>query len=311
MGEPDRATKIYVRRKDVFADIVNQYIYHGRQVIQPDQLRELDTASLVRTSRGTSVQKDRDVVRMVMKTDGKTAFCIIGVEDQTNVHYAMPVRGILYDAMRLDEQVQSIAKKNRKNRETGTQKTNGAAFTSGFTKNDHLLPVVTIVVHFGTEPWDGARSLHELYQCSDKRLLRLAPDYHLNLIDPATMTEKDLMKFRTNMREILQMLQCANDAEKLQNLVTRHSRFRQVDREAVDVMNATTKANLSYSKNKEKIDMCKAINDIRVEGKKEGTTEERLKNIKSIMKKLNMTAQQAMDMLDIPKPAQSKILAML
>lgn len=38
----------------------------------------------------------------------------------------------------------------------------GAEFTSGFSKDDRLIPVITLAVYWGTEPWDGPRNLHEM-----------------------------------------------------------------------------------------------------------------------------------------------------
>ena len=105
MGQVDSVTKAYVQHNVVFADIFNQFIYDGRQVIQPDNLRELDTTALGRGRNGKMLQKNRDVLKLAMKTDGRTAYCILGVENQTKIHYAMVVRNMLYDALRLDEQV--------------------------------------------------------------------------------------------------------------------------------------------------------------------------------------------------------------
>ncbi len=43
MGKLDILTKEYMKRPSVFADVLNQFIYKGRQVIDPDRLVELDT----------------------------------------------------------------------------------------------------------------------------------------------------------------------------------------------------------------------------------------------------------------------------
>ena len=116
MGQVDSVTKAYVRRNVVFADIFNQFIYDGRQVIQPDSLRELDTTALGRGRNGRLLQKNRDVLKLAMKTDGRTACCILGVESQAKIHYAMVVRNMLYDALRVDEQVRRICARNGKNK---------------------------------------------------------------------------------------------------------------------------------------------------------------------------------------------------
>ena len=52
-------------------------------------------------------------------------------------------------------------------------------------------------------------------------------------------------------------------------------------------------------------------NESRAEGKAEGVDETRLENIKSVMKNLKYSSQQAMDLLDIAPADQSKYAAML
>ena len=60
-------------------------------------------------------------------------------------------------------------------------------------------------------------------------------------------------------------------------------------------------------------DMCAAIDemmeDSREEGREEGREESLLSNLKTLMKKLKLTVEQAMDMLDVP-PESRKALAL-
>ena len=47
MSKKDTVTKAFVRENAVFADAFNYRIFNGKKVIQPEQLRELDTTELV------------------------------------------------------------------------------------------------------------------------------------------------------------------------------------------------------------------------------------------------------------------------
>ena len=47
MSKKDTVTKAFVRENAVFADAFNYMIFNGKKVIQPEQLRELDTTELV------------------------------------------------------------------------------------------------------------------------------------------------------------------------------------------------------------------------------------------------------------------------
>ena len=53
-------------------------------------------------------------------------------------------------------------------------------------------------------------------------------------------------------------------------MVNADERFKSVERQAVDVINAVTSSKVKYSKGEEKIDMCAAIQEIREEGRLEG-----------------------------------------
>ena len=48
-----------------------------------------------------------------------------------------------------------------------------------------------------------------------------------------------------------------------------------------------------------------------VKGREEGREEEKLNSIRSLMKKLNLTLEQAMDVLDVPKSEQEKYAQLL
>jgi len=82
MGKLDILTKEYMKRPSIFADVFNQYIYKGCQVILPDRLVELDTTEIVIPYGGgqasVPVQKYRDVSKMLTAmTDGRAAYCIL------------------------------------------------------------------------------------------------------------------------------------------------------------------------------------------------------------------------------------------
>lgn len=55
MGKVDTATKAYMRKNNIFADAFNYLIYDGKPVVNPEQLRELDTTEI--TSGGRSVSE--------------------------------------------------------------------------------------------------------------------------------------------------------------------------------------------------------------------------------------------------------------
>ena len=77
MGKADTVTKKYLRQSSVFADIFNFYLYGGRQVISPGQLRELDPAEFSvpygADQKGEPVQRYRDLFKAcrLWRTNGR------------------------------------------------------------------------------------------------------------------------------------------------------------------------------------------------------------------------------------------------
>ncbi len=115
MGQKDSATKDYLADNDVFADAFNYLLYNGQQVIKAEDLQDAESALLLdnnpnaKTGKGKYVQRYRDVMkRFVMKSDGCCNYLLLGIEAQTNTHYAMPVRDMLYDAMQYAMQVEQL-----------------------------------------------------------------------------------------------------------------------------------------------------------------------------------------------------------
>ena len=61
-------------------------------MIDPAGLTEVDTATSA-VGKKDALQKYRDVLKAaVIKQDEKMSYVLLGVENQTDVHYAMPVR---------------------------------------------------------------------------------------------------------------------------------------------------------------------------------------------------------------------------
>ena len=87
--------------------------------------------------------------------------------------------------------------------------------------------------------------------------------------------------------------------------------FRSVDSETASLINTITGSRLKFDTREEKVDMCKAIDDMRKESKEEGIESTRLESIRNLMVSLKCTAQQAMAFLMIPDADQPKYLAKL
>lgn len=182
MRRPDALTTEYMSDNDHFADIFNYFLYDGRRVIKPENLREKDRTTIALphayyAERSDPIQRYRDVFKVLAAMEDDDAeYLLLGVEDQINVHYAMPARNMLYDAANYVMQVEKAAKDQREKK--GLKKDE---YLSGFAREDKLIPIITLVIFWSSNEWDGPRSIHEMFAVRDDSILRFVPDYKIGL----------------------------------------------------------------------------------------------------------------------------------
>ena len=358
MGTADIVTKEYMRENTVFADAFNYLIYNGKKVIDPAKLIEIDSTEIVlpfgneekvgedkkwevqktewsSVKNGSvrkknasrvdiktdAVQRYRDILKSaVVKQDEKMSYVLLGIENQTEVHYAMPVRNVIYDALQYGRQVADIAADHRRNRKDFPGKSNGE-YLSGFFKEDHIRPIITLVIHFGAEEWDGPLSLHEMMATRDMEILSFVENYRIHLIDPAKLTEEELDKFSTSLKEVMGYIKYSKDKEKLLEFLRTDTR-KTIEMNAARVIKMITNTPIEVSEEMEEIEMCKAIDDLilesesrgRMEGEKKGEAKGEAKGmieiclemnfskediLRKLQDKLNISMQQASEYLEI------------
>ena len=285
MGKTDIACKEYFRDNRIFADSFNYYVYNGEQVISPDRLQELDTDQLFfpfgdhRSSPFR--ERFRDSLKvLVAKTDHRAAYAILGIEEETNIGYNEPVKVMVYDAMHYSQQIRKVKKSysqshniksdpgeshnQRQNNggksRTTARKLTSAEFISGFSREDRLVPVITLVVSFSGQIWDGPTTLHEMLQETDPRLLAYVPDYRINLIDPHRMSKKDFDRFQSELGLILACVNASADKDKLQDVIN-DERYSRISLAGARVLEMVTGRKL-FKKKAEVIDVCKGLQDL-------------------------------------------------
>lgn len=300
MGAADTVTKAYMRENTIFADAFNYLIYGGRRVIDPNSLKELDTTEIALPfgddKTDEAVQKYRDILKSaVIKEDKDAAYVLLGIENQTDIHYAMPVRNLIYDALQYGKQVSDVSAKHRKESGNGH---NRGEYLSGFYKEDRLTPVITLVVHFGADAWDGPLSLHEMMSVDKPEIMQMVPDYRIQLIDPARMKPEDLMKFETSLREVMGYIKYSKDKEGMKTYMAGNSRTM-LERTAAQVIKAITNTPIEIPEGLEEVNVCEAIEEMMKDSKAEGKLDafaglvkDGLLSVKDAAARLNMTEEE-------------------
>ena len=175
---------------------------------------------------------------------------------------------MVYDALQYDKQVKVIEKKHKK--ETKEKKLTSDEYLSGFYKSDSLIPVITLVIYFGADDWDGPETLHEMFNITDSRILKYSPDYRLNLIVPSRMTKDEMNLMTTDLREVLMYIKYSKDKNQLDELLRKDEHFKHLDRKTMQLINEVTHSKLKVEEKRSEINMCQAIDEMRQDAWNEG-----------------------------------------
>lgn len=282
MGKKDGIMTEYYGDRERYADLLNVCVFHGRQVISPEEVQEKDSRTI--GFRGTPhhrapIQKYRDMIRGIVK--GMNVI-LVALEHQDQVHYAMPVRVMMDDAAGYDEQMREIQRKHHWSKDL-----KGAEFLGRFSRKDKIRPIVTLVLYYGKEPWDGPRDLHEMMEMESipEELQSLVNHYPIHIIEIQTFPDVDL--FQTDLREVFGFFQRSEDKHAVQQFVEeRKAQFERLAEDAYDMITVLTNTKEFVDK-KERyreegsgINMCRAIKELIEDGKQEGLREGKLEGLR-------------------------------
>lgn len=305
MGEIDTLTKQYMEDNDRFADLINSFVFNGKQVIQADDLSEMDISAIsvpYLEKEDDAVQKARDVLKKcIVKYAGNAIFVVYGVENQARIHYAMPIRNMLYDAINYENQASTLAKHNKE-----LKGLNRAEFLSKFRKEDKLIPVITLTLYWGTEKWDGPRTLHEMFRDLPPEIKELVPDYQINLISPAEMGKEDIEKFQTELNKLFFAIHAGAEGSAALAGLAENEMYSDITIESARILDKVLNLNIPIPEEGGTMDMCKAMQDLkemyiekgvsqgrlegriegRIEGRSEGRSEGRLEGRIDTLKKV-------------------------
>ena len=181
----------------------------------------------------------------------------------------MPVRDGLYDMLNYAAQVEDIRKMHEeKNDLTEAEK------LSGFSKNDKLIPVITLCICFDKKKWDAPRSLYDMFVEMDPRLAEYINDYKLNLITPDEI--EDFSKFASELGAVMESIKVSDDKEMVHDIIKTRKNGKISDSTA-DMIRTFAGTNLVEKKKTGgnimiSTGMQELMDDIRTEGLTEGET---------------------------------------
>lgn len=277
--KPDTVLKNYWNDNGQFADLFNAVLFHGEPVISPKELEEMDTEESSVLEHGEyaeSITASRDGIKICKKslTYG-TAFVILGLEHQEHIHYAMPMRVMGYDYGTYRKQYDCNAKKYRK-----ADGLTDAEYLSGMKRTDRLTPVITLVVYYGENPWDGSTTLHGMLNLPDK-MKPFVNDYKMLLVEARQnnliLHNMNNIAFFDMLKVILDRSIPKNEAKKkIIDYAVKHN----VDKTVIMTVAGATNSHIDYNAfEKGDGDMCTLFEEIAKEGRAEGKAEGKAEGI--------------------------------
>lgn len=287
MRKQDKVENFYMENPEHFADFINGCSCHGKQILKKENLR-------VRKQVYTHVDKEGkgkawSIVRdVVVEAKLEAVIILIGLENQSKVHLAMPLRIMKDDLTNYQEQWKQLTAFHKKE---GDLKTS-AEYMSGLSKTDKLVPVLTYCIYWGEEEWDGPRTLKDMLDLEGipAEICELIGDYPLNLIEVNKFEHPEY--FQTDLRIVFEFLQRRSDFEQMRKYIKEHEEeLRNLPEETFDLMTelSNVKELKKTSRNEEdECDMCKAFDEMKNIGIREGRQEGRRNGFAIAIKVHNM-----------------------
>ena len=173
MAEKDITEKTLISLNDVFADIVNGLLFHGKQVLKEEALIDAQPLSTYRARSALRMQ-ERDVAKYWISETGEHIgfrIAFLGIENQTEYDKDMVFRVLGYD---------------------------GAAYRDELNQKDRY-PVVTIVLYFGNERWGKNRTIYDAVEIPEE-LRPYVSDYHINVFEVAHLKDEEIERFHSDFR---------------------------------------------------------------------------------------------------------------
>lgn len=276
--KPDVVLKEYWRRNERFADLFNQVFFQGAKALHPEDLTDKDTemsSVIMEKEKVTALSGTRDLVKQYRKG---VDLVLIGIENQMKVHYGMPVRTMLYEAVDYTRQCRELEQKHRRERDLESSD----EFLSGIAKNDRIKGAVSLVIYYGEKEWDGPAALSDMMEVPEL-FASFFNDHRIHLLQVKEteryhFAEKDNQDFFTLLREFYQ-----NQKKIDLDIFRKKYAEMEIYWETLAALGAATGTEklveLAFENEGGRLNMCTALENLKEEGRLEGIEEGRLEGI--------------------------------
>ena len=157
---------------------------------------------------------------------------------------------------------------------------------SGFPKQGTIKPVITLVLCWSPDEWDGPRSLHDMMDnMLIKRYGNIIDDYKLHLVSVYDLSDEKLRSLKTDIGLALEFSKHSKEIDRISEYQT-DIRFRSRSNEFVATINEMTKSEFKLNKKGGTVDMCQGIKELqeaaRNQGRQDGINESIHNSLKAL-----------------------------
>ena len=258
MGGKDITEKVLEDHNDVFADIINGLLFAGEQRVLPEALENTGIHSQYKAEDEKVHELERDVAKYWKEREVQLAIC--GIENQSTIEKNMPFRIIGYDGAAYRSQLQQNRKK--------------------------ILPVVTIVLYFGTDRrWRSDKNIKSLLEIP-AGLDEYVSDYQIKVFEVAWLSKEQISHFRSDFRIVANFF--VNKRKNKDYIPDDPTEIRHVDEvlKLLQVMTGDERYKQIFQKKKGVRSMCDVAERLEKRGIEKGIEIGRTKEKKKVYKNL-------------------------
>ena len=253
MNKKDIILKKVLSNNERFASIFNNYFFEGKNIVDPNSLKDGNVELEIKSLDGEYVNRIRDLIKegTYKFDDSENNYVLLGIENQTSIDKYMPFRIMLYDSLIYDYQIMNF-KKNKKDAKI------------------KLKPVITLVIYYGTKKWNHSFDIIDNLDV-DSNIKEYVSNYKIKVLSISELTDEELESYNKDIRQLFKYVKKSNNKEDISSIMTDND-FKKVKKEIVDAINILTKSNIKYEEGDDEVNMCKGLDELLQDTRDEATT---------------------------------------
>ena len=272
--EKDRAAKNFFSDPKIFSEFVNLSLFNGEERIKAEDLREIDPVNSTVFTKNKSLEVLVDnLYDSTVKESDENVYAIIGLESQAYSDKHMVIRAGIASLLIYDNQIATIK------------------------EGEKLKPVYIIVFNMLDRKWSNETDLRKLLS---KEAIKVFGYPLVNagyyVLDPHELKGEKINKISKPLKLVLNIIKNQRDKKELLSYINSEEAFKNLDYRTAKLLETIMKVDIP---NDGGYNMCKAIEDIKNDGKLEGKREGKSETLYELTRDGIITKETAASKLNI------------